>query len=128
MKESKVAGGRVGVYIPDHPRASGSGYVPRSRMVMEEKLGRLLGKNECVHHLNGDPRDDRIENLEVVSRSEHSKEHWRTGEYSGDRFRRLDYRAIRKLREVGLGYRRIAKKLGIPRTSVRYACRAMKKK
>ena len=45
------------------------------RYVMEQHLGRKLSRNECVHHINGDRRDNRIENLEVISRSEHNREH-----------------------------------------------------
>ena len=45
------------------------------RYMMERKLGRKLGKNECVHHINGNKRDNRLENLEVISRSEHNRAH-----------------------------------------------------
>lgn len=45
------------------------------RHLMEKKLGRKLGFNEVVHHINGDKHDNRIENLEVLSRSEHMKHH-----------------------------------------------------
>jgi DNA-binding NarL/FixJ family response regulator len=42
---------------------------------MEQYLGRKLEFNEVVHHINGDTYDNRIENLELKSRSEHSREH-----------------------------------------------------
>lgn len=45
------------------------------RAVMEAQLGRHLSEDELVHHVNGDPSDDRIENLELVSRSEHCRMH-----------------------------------------------------
>lgn len=45
------------------------------RKIMEEYLGRKLSTKEHVHHVNGDPTDNRIENLSIVSPSEHGKIH-----------------------------------------------------
>lgn len=45
------------------------------RYVMEQHLGRKLSRDECVHHINGDRRDNRLENLELISRAEHNREH-----------------------------------------------------
>ena len=42
---------------------------------MEQHLGCKLSRNEVVHHINGDKYDNRIENLEVQSRSQHSRNH-----------------------------------------------------
>lgn len=39
---------------------------------MEEHLERKLSFNETVHHLNGNRADNRLENLELNNRSEHT--------------------------------------------------------
>lgn len=45
------------------------------RAVMENVLGRPLREDEEVHHINGDPTDDRPENLMVVGIREHRRIH-----------------------------------------------------
>lgn len=45
------------------------------RHIMEQHIGRKLLPTEIVHHINGDKLDNRIENLQIVSRSEHNKIH-----------------------------------------------------
>lgn len=49
--------------------------IDEHRYVMEQHLGRKLRRDEVVHHKNGDTRDNRIENLEVLTLSEHSRLH-----------------------------------------------------
>src|SRR5699024_1301798 len=52
------------------------GYEKRSRLVMEEYIGRRISKEEVVHHINGKKSDDRIENLYLCDdRAEHSLVH-----------------------------------------------------
>jgi len=64
----KDSSGRVQVWTLD-------GYVYRYRLVIEEHLGRKLSRREIVHHINEIIDDDRIENLQVMSISEHMKLH-----------------------------------------------------
>lgn len=45
------------------------------RVIMEEYLGRKLTKDEEVHHINGDKMDNRIDNLQLMTKEEHKKMH-----------------------------------------------------
>jgi len=53
----------------------GSKYDFEHRCVMEEHLGRPLREDEIIHHINRDRQDNRIENLQIVNRSEHVAYH-----------------------------------------------------
>ena len=51
------------------------GFVFWYRIVIEDAIGRPLTPEEIVHHINGDPTDDRLENLELTTRAEHASMH-----------------------------------------------------
>lgn len=55
--------------------ASRKKWVPEHRLVVEKAIGRLLTRDEHVHHINGDRLDNRLENLEVMGQAKHSREH-----------------------------------------------------
>jgi hypothetical protein len=68
--------GRIMVFSPNHPHPNRSGhYVFRYRLMVEKHLGRYLLPSEIVRHKNGNPTDDRIDNLEVMDRRKHAKLH-----------------------------------------------------
>lgn len=62
--------GYVLVYKPDHPNAKSNGYIGEHRYVMSEHLGRPLSRDENVHHINGDKKDNRLGNLELWNTSQ----------------------------------------------------------
>ena len=45
------------------------------RLVMERHIGRKLSDDEIIHHLDGNKTNNSIENLVIVSRSEHIEIH-----------------------------------------------------
>lgn len=66
--------GYVVVLDKRHPRSSG-GYVMEHIKVMEAHLGRRIGSDEVVHHINGNKEDNRIENLKIMEFGEHTRLH-----------------------------------------------------
>ncbi len=73
--KKKRSDGYVAIYFPDHPNSSKDGYVMEHILVMECVVGRRLHGEECVHHKNGKRNDNRIENLQLMTKSEHMRHH-----------------------------------------------------
>ena len=67
--------GYVYVLCRNHPRCTINGYVAEHILVMEKKLGRRLSTSDSVHHINKIKTDNRVENLRVYSKSQHSRIH-----------------------------------------------------
>ena len=43
------------------------------RWIMEKHLGRKLTRSEVIHHIDGDPHNNNIENLQLLTQSDHMK-------------------------------------------------------
>jgi hypothetical protein len=67
--------GYVMLYMPDNRAAGGSGYVAEHRVVMERALGHPIPDGMHVHHIDGNKANNELENLALMSRSEHRALH-----------------------------------------------------
>jgi len=67
--------GYVTVFYPNHPRSYKNGYVYYHRVKMENHLGRYLDPQEEVHHKDENPRNNKLSNLELTTRSKHCRIH-----------------------------------------------------
>ena len=73
--KSNHSEGYIEILDRSHPFCNNKGYVLEHRLVMEKHLGRLLRRDELIHHINGNKRDNRLENLQLMTRAEHQKHH-----------------------------------------------------
>lgn len=64
------SGGYWTLFRPEHPNAGAYGRLYEHTFVMSNHLGRPLLSHENVHHKNGVRDDNRIENLELWSKSQ----------------------------------------------------------
>lgn len=63
--------GYIQIWMPEHPNAKIGGYIHEHRLVMSKKLNRPLETSEFVHHKNGIKNDNRLSNLEIVTKNLH---------------------------------------------------------
>lgn len=123
-----------GLHIPPDGRAIVCGrdgsLSPFARVLMEAHVSRELTSNEVVHHVNGDRSDDRIENLQVLTRAEHLALHRpevdagirmkvrRGSAHHRSKLTETDVRAIRLRVTEGHGDAAIAEVFGVGRGTI----------
>ncbi len=98
------------VKAPDYPgKKYGNGRVYEHRVVWWRETGHVPTRREVVHHINGERRDNRFENLQLMGRSEHARLHHRENPprmaqlscaFCGEIFKRRA-RIIRARRKLG---------------------------
>ena len=67
------------VYCPDSPMATKAGYVAEHRLKMANSIGRPLRKEEVVHHMDGHPENNELENLQLFESNEQHLKHELSG-------------------------------------------------
>ena len=60
---------------PEHPRADRNGYVMEHIVEWEQATGVSVPQNCCIHHLNGNKTDNRIQNLCMMQHTAHTVFH-----------------------------------------------------
>lgn len=72
---SKTNKGYKLIKMPNHNKANKHGYVLEHIFIFENETGINIPKNCCIHHINGNKSDNRIENLCLMLTSAHTKYH-----------------------------------------------------
>ena len=88
------------------------------RLVLEEKIGRKLRKNEVAHHIDEDKQNNSPDNLELMTRKAHAKHHGRELRTKA----RLTIQQVIDMRKLFLGRqsnRAIGELFGVAKETVR---------
>ena len=100
-----------GYYQTNH---RGTNYMVHQIIAMAGGLD-FFGK--VINHIDGNPRNNRLDNLEAVSQLDNVRHAYRTGLTNNQKH---DYEEIYALRDSGLGHRKISSQLGIPMSTIQH--------
>ena len=115
--------------MPDYKTIRVNGRVMKlHRYIMEEYLSRSLDSWEVVHHINGDPHDNRLENLGLTCKGGHASCHANFMQFCGERnvnakLTAPDVVLIRRLNASGWHYKELAEEFGVIWNTVRKVCK-----
>ncbi len=76
VRRIKTIHGYIHIFKPEHPMAMKNGYVREHRMVLYD-AGIMIKSDEEVHHKNGIKTDNRLKNLEVLTKQRHASVTWK---------------------------------------------------
>jgi hypothetical protein len=88
----------------------------RATQVMEEYLGRELLPGEEVHHKNRIKIDDQIENLEVLTKSDHMRIH--ASRQNNYRREKLTIDQVKEIRQSELDDKLLSLKMNVSRLTI----------
>ena len=81
------------ILVSDHNRADKKGYVLEHIYVWEKETKMIIPSGFCLHHLNGDKKDNRIENLALMTIGAHTKHHHTGSKRSVETRKRISEKA-----------------------------------
>lgn len=88
-----TAKGYVEILDKDNRRANKNGYVLEHVAVWERENNKEIPSGYCIHHLNGNKSDNRIENLQLLTISDHTKLHNRGRKLSKEAKEKISQKA-----------------------------------
>lgn len=75
IKKFVSAGKYAYAVVPEHPKSDKHGYVLAHRVIMENEIGRILTDDEQVHHIDGNGKNNSLENLQIIRKGIHQSMH-----------------------------------------------------
>lgn len=87
------------VMMPRHHRANSRGYVLEHILVFEKATGISVPKNCCIHHINGNKQDNRIENLCLMLTTAHTAFHNKNRVYSAEQRHKISIKAKERFKD-----------------------------
>lgn len=67
--------GYIGIWNPNHNKADNQGYVFEHTIIMEKYLNRQIKKDEEIHHINLNKKENDLKNLYLCNHKTHLKIH-----------------------------------------------------
>ena len=91
--------GYIMILLPSHHRADRNGYVMEHIVIFERETGIIIPDGCCIHHINGDKSDNRIQNLCMMTHAAHTIMHSTGRKYSDKSKRIMSEKAKERLRD-----------------------------